>query len=213
MNYETMKRLFDVLVSFLALIILMPIFLITAILVVITSGFPVFFRQDRLGKNEKVFRIYKFRSMTNNLNLDTSQKICEGDPEVTLVGRFIRRTKVDELPQLWNVLRGDLSIVGPRPALPSHLKGYTPRQRRRLEVKGGLTCLAQICGSRHLSWDERIEYDLKYIKRQSMWLDIKIILRTFLIITFGEQKYIKHPKIREHRPTKVFGEPFQARIE
>ncbi|MFZ0548134.1 MAG: sugar transferase [Candidatus Promineifilaceae bacterium] len=186
-----LKRLFDIAISLAFLVFLSPLFLIISLLILLTDGRPVFYSQDRLGKNAVIFRFHKFRSMTNNPKRKVDQQVRGDNPEITAVGRLIRRLKIDELPQLWNILKGDMSIVGPRPALPKYLETYTPRQRRRLDVRGGLTCLAQINGSSHLSWDERIEYDLMYIDNQSLWLDLKIILKTILVVLFGEKRYIK----------------------
>ncbi len=191
--YHKFKRVVDFGLALGAMILLSPVLLITAVLVRVSSGAPVLFSQERLGMHGKLFRLYKFRSMTNNPTRTINQQVHEGHPEVTRIGRVLRRTKLDELPQLWNVVRGDLALVGPRPTLPEQLAGYTPRQRRRLEVRGGLTCLAQIKGSSYLSWDERIEYDLEYVERESVWLDSKIVLLTGLVILLGERRFLKHP--------------------
>lgn len=177
----------------MALLLLSPLFLITAVIIWLTDGRPILYRQQRLGQQGQLITIYKFRSMTHNPNRQVNAQVRMHDPEVTGFGRFIRRTKMDELPQIWNVWVGNMSVVGPRPALPSSLKTYDDRQRHRLDVKGGLTCLAQIYGSSHLSWDERIEYDLEYIARQSFWLDLQIILKTVLVVLLGEERFIKHP--------------------
>lgn len=188
-----LKRLFDIIASLTALILFTPIFLLISLLILLADGRPIFYNQERLGKDAVIFRFHKFRSMTNNPRRRLDEQVREDDPEVTGVGRVIRRLKIDELPQLWNVLKGDMSIVGPRPALPKYLETYSLRQRRRLAVRGGITCLAQINGSSHLSWDERIEYDLIYIDTQSLWMDLKIILKTILVVILGEERYVKHP--------------------
>jgi lipopolysaccharide/colanic/teichoic acid biosynthesis glycosyltransferase len=167
------------------------------LIVLFSDGRPIFFKQDRLGKEGKIIRVYKFRSMVNNSRRKIDREIRDKDPELIKYGYFIRRFKIDELPQLWNVFKGEMSIVGPRPALPKYLDDYSNRQRRRLDVPGGLTCLAQIYGSSFLSWDERIEYDLIYIETQSFWVDIKIILKTFLVIFLGEKRYLKHPIMKQ----------------
>lgn len=192
-----LKRLFDVVVSSTAIIFFSPIFILVSLLILLTDGRPIFYNQDRLGKDARRFKFYKFRSMTNNPGRKVDQQVREDDPEVTAVGRVIRRLKLDELPQLWNVLNGDMSIVGPRPALPRYLETYTPRQRGRLAVRGGITCLAQVNGSSHLSWDERIEYDLEYIKSQSFWLDMKIIMKTVLVVLLGERRYMNRPSMEQ----------------
>lgn len=188
-----LKRLFDIVVSLTSIILFSPVFLLVTVLILLTDGRPIFYNQDRLGKDATIFKFHKFRSMTNNPQRKVDRQVRESDPEVTTVGRFIRRLKIDELPQVWNVLKGDMSIVGPRPALPNFLETYSPRQRGRLDVRGGITCLAQINGSSHLSWDERIEYDLIYIENQSFWLDLRIIFKTVLVVLLGEERYIKHP--------------------
>jgi len=190
------KRLFDVVVSLIAIIIFLPVFVVVVVLILVTDGRPIFYNQERLGKDARIFEFHKFRSMTNNPRRRVDQQVRESDPEVTAVGRVIRRLKIDELPQIWNVLKGDMSIVGPRPALPKYLEMYTPRQQRRLDVRGGITCLAQINGSSHLSWDERIEYDIEYIENQSLRLDLKIILKTVLVVLLGEKRFIKEPEKR-----------------
>lgn len=192
-----LKRLFDIVMSLMGIIIFSPVIVIVSLLILVTDGRPIFYHQERLGKDAVIFKFHKFRSMTNNPQRKEDQQVREGDPEVTAVGRIIRRIKIDELPQLWNVFKGEMSIVGPRPALPRYLESYTPRQRRRLDVRGGITCLAQINGSSHLSWDERIEYDLIYIDTQSFWLDLKIILKTVLVVIFGEKRYISYPNLEQ----------------
>jgi lipopolysaccharide/colanic/teichoic acid biosynthesis glycosyltransferase len=197
------KRLFDIIVSLLALILFSPVFGGISLLILLTDGRPIFYHQDRLGKDAKIFKFHKFRSMTNNPKREVDQQVRESDPEVTAVGRIIRRVKLDELPQVWNVLKGEMSIVGPRPALPKYLDSYTPRQRRRLDIRGGITCLAQINGSSFLSWDERIEYDLLYIDSQSFWKDLIIILKTVFVVMFGEKRYINHPNVEQEGSKEV----------
>jgi lipopolysaccharide/colanic/teichoic acid biosynthesis glycosyltransferase len=197
------KRLFDIIVSLLALVLFSPVFGGISLLILLTDGRPIFYHQDRLGKDAKIFKFHKFRSMTNNPKREVDQQVRESDPEVTAVGRIIRRVKLDELPQVWNVLKGEMSIVGPRPALPKYLDSYTPRQRRRLDIRGGITCLAQINGSSFLSWDERIEYDLLYIDSQSFWKDLIIILKTVFVVMFGEKRYINHPNVEQEGSKEV----------
>lgn len=188
-----LKRLFDITASLTALILFSPILLLVSLLILLTDGRPIFYNQDRLGKDATIFKFYKFRSMTNNPDRKLNQQVRDSDPEVLPIGTLMRRLKFDELPQLWNILKGDMSIVGPRPALPQYLEGYSPRQRRRLEVRGGLTCLAQIKGGSFLTWDERIEYDIIYIETQSFRNDLKIILKTIPVVFLGEKKYISRP--------------------
>ncbi len=195
-----LKRPFDLIVSSLALLLLSPLFVVTAVIIWLTDGRPILYSQQRLGQQGKLITIHKFRSMTHNPHRTVNAQVRLHDPEVTGFGRFIRRTKIDELPQIWNVWVGNMSVVGPRPALPASLETYDARQSRRLEVKGGLTCLAQIYGSSHLPWDERIEYDLEYIARQSFWLDLQIIFKTVIVVVLGEERFIKHPPMNHYFP-------------
>lgn len=197
-----LKRLFDIVISIVTIVIFSPLFLLIALLILLTDGWPIFYHQERLGKDAKIFKFHKFRSMTNNPKRQVDQQVRESDPDVTAVGRIIRRIKLDELPQVWNVLKGEMSIVGPRPALPKYLETYTPRQRRRLDVRGGITCLAQVNGSSYLSWNERIEYDLIYIDTQNFWNDLIIIIKTIFVVILGEKRYIKHPNL-EQKGSKV----------
>lgn len=183
-----LKRTFDLLFSIAVLIVLSPILVLTALLIPATSRGPVFFRQDRAGRNGDVFRLVKFRSMAVN-EADPTQmgKVDNTHPLVTPIGSVIRRLKIDELPQLWNVLRGEMSVVGPRPALPKQVAEYDQRQRRRLDVKPGLTGWAQVNGNIQLTWDERITLDLWYIDNRSMWLDLRILWMTLGVIVRGER--------------------------
>ncbi len=180
-----LKRFFDVLLSFIALIVLLPIWLIIAIAIKLDSRGPVFFSQDRRTKGGRIFKMYKFRSMVVNAeSLGAGLFNYENDPRVTKVGRFLRNTSLDELPQLWNVLRGDISIVGPRPCVSYELGEFetlNKKYKKRFEARGGITGLAQIKGRNENSWDEKVTYDNIYIdlfKKQGLWLDIKIIFGT-----------------------------------
>jgi lipopolysaccharide/colanic/teichoic acid biosynthesis glycosyltransferase len=202
-----LKRLFDIVVSLVFLIVISPFFLLISLLILLSDGRPIFYNQDRLGKDATIFKFHKFRSMTNNPERKLNQQVRDSDPDVLPIGVFIRRLKLDELPQFWNVLKGEMSIVGPRPALPQYLKGYSPRQRRRLEVRGGITCLAQIKGGSFLSWDERIEYDIVYIDNQSFWNDLKIIFRTVPVVLLGEKRYISHPDMEQDGSKEILEEP------
>jgi exopolysaccharide biosynthesis polyprenyl glycosylphosphotransferase len=184
-----MKRPLDVVLATIGLVLLSPVFLAFAILVRLDSPGPVFFRQVRVGKDGRKFPFYKFRSMvrdaeemkTNLMHLNELEgpvfKISE-DPRVTRVGRFLRRTSIDELPQLWNVLRGDMSLVGPRPPLPGEVDKYESWQREKLSVLPGITCLWQISGRNHIGFTEWMRLDIEYIRRQSLGLDTKILVRT-----------------------------------
>lgn len=194
--YMFFKRLFDVICSISAIILLSPILIITSILIKADSKGPVLFKQKRCGKDGKEFTMYKFRSMVVNAEdmlkdlLDKNEqtgpvfKIKE-DPRVTRIGKFIRRTSIDELPQLFNILKGDMSIVGPRPPLPREVKQYDSYQRLRLSVKPGLTCYWQVMGRDSIGFDKWVELDIKYIMERSIWVDLSLIFKTFRVL-FGD---------------------------
>lgn len=193
------KRVFDVAASLSALILLSPLLLIVSLIIFIDDphGSPVFV-QKRVGKNGNIFNFYKFRSMVVNAEaqLDTlmSRNEKDGpvfkikdDPRITRVGRFIRKTSIDELPQLLNILKGDMSVVGPRPALPKEVEQYTPYQQQRLLVTPGLTCIWQSSDNRDsISFDEWMDLDVQYIREQSFSLDIKLILKTVKAVFTGQ---------------------------
>ena len=182
------KRLFDFIVASIILILLLPLLMISAILVRVTSPGPVFFVQDRVGRYSRIFRVYKFRSMRENTAdpIEMGQVDLDNDL-ITLVGRYLRRFKIDELPQLWNIVRGEMSLVGPRPTLPELAADYTPEQNRRLLVRPGLTGWAQVLGNTELTWDERIKLDLWYLDRLSFRFDLKILFLTFKVIIYGQR--------------------------
>ena len=196
--YEVCKRIFDIIMSVLALTVLSPLFLIVAIAVKIEDGGTVFFVATRITKDGRTFRMYKFRSMCMKADemLDTLMSLngidgpafkIREDPRVTKVGRFIRKTSIDELPQLWNILKGDMSIIGPRPPLPREVAQYTPYQMHRLDVKTGLSCYHEVSGrSGNTDFDEWVEADLKYIRERSMLTDLKIIFLTVKVVLTGE---------------------------
>lgn len=193
MDYLFLKRTVDILVSGLLLILLAPLLMLVTVLIKIEDWGPVFFLQERAGFQGRIFSIYKFRTMYVNPDRNHDREIRDGDSEVTRVGRWLRRFKIDELPQLYNVLRGDVSLVGPRPALPRDTENYTPFQSRRLEIKGGLTGLAQVNGNTFLTWPERIIYDVEYVDTVSLKLDLVIILKTLLVVLLGEERFLKRP--------------------
>jgi undecaprenyl phosphate N,N'-diacetylbacillosamine 1-phosphate transferase len=182
------KRLADIVLAGLALAALLPLLLVFGLLVVIDSPGPALFKQDRLGHNGRVFKLYKFRTMTNAPRV-VNAEVRADNPELTRIGRWLRRFKVDELPQLWNVLRGDMSIVGPRPAMPEQEQILNADGRRRLEVRPGLTGLAQVSGNIHLSWEQRWRLDRQYVENLSFMLDVRIILRTVAVIAMGEERF------------------------
>lgn len=170
-----LKRVLDLFVSLLALIILAIPMSIIAILIGLESGRPVFFKQERVGMDGVKFTLYKFRSMKN---LNEESEVFHNEDRITSIGRFIRKWRIDELPQLYNVLKGEMSIVGPRPTLPYQIERYNSRQRKRLTVKPGVTGWSQVHGDKAISWPERIEYDIWYVENWSLWLDLKIIFLT-----------------------------------
>ena len=170
------KRFFDIVLSACALVVLSPVLLIVAILVRTKLGSPVIFCQERPGKDGKIFKLYKFRSMTDERNEDG--ELLPDEVRLTRFGQFLRSTSLDELPELWNILKGDMSIVGPRPLLVQYLPLYNEEQRHRHDVRPGLTGLAQVNGRNAISWEERFAYDVAYTREITLWLDLKIIMQT-----------------------------------
>jgi lipopolysaccharide/colanic/teichoic acid biosynthesis glycosyltransferase len=174
-----MNRALDVTAAGLGLALASPALAIAAVAIKLGDGGPILYRQRRVGLHGKEFELLKLRTM----EVGAEQKgagyaVEEGDPRITRVGRLLRRLSIDEIPQLWNVVHGDMSLVGPRPTLAYQVERYTPRQRRRLEVKPGITGWAQIHGRARLPWEERIELDVWYVEHRSPWLDLKILART-----------------------------------
>ena len=170
------KRFLDVLFSLISIIVLSPLMLITFILVFIFLGRPVIFKQERPGKNEKVFRLYKFRTMTNAK--DKGGKLLPDEKRLTKFGKFLRSTSIDELLELFNILKGDMSFVGPRPLLVEYLPYYTKKEHKRHEVRPGLTGLAQVSGRNLLTWNKRLATDVEYVEHITFSGDVKIIFRT-----------------------------------
>jgi lipopolysaccharide/colanic/teichoic acid biosynthesis glycosyltransferase len=191
------KRAFDLGLAVLGLVVLSPLLALTALLVKLTSRGPVFYVHERIGKNAVPFQFIKFRTMVVGAQEQGSGILTlENDPRVTTVGRVLRRFSLDELPQLWNVLRGEMSVVGPRPGLRFQVEQYTPFQRRRLTVLPGITGWAQVNGRNAITWDERIERDVEYIERLSFGVDLRILLRTLTVVfrresLFAEKDYFK----------------------
>lgn len=189
------KRAFGILFSLLGLIITSPIMLIVAILIKIESPGPVIFKQQRIGKNGKVFEIYKFRSMCNNAEKTGSGVYSDkNDSRVTKVGKFIRATSLDEIPQFVNVLKGDMAFIGPRPPLTYHpwtFDKYTEHQKKMFDVRPGLTGWAQVNGRKQVEWNKRIELNVWYVEHLSLWLDLKIIFSTiFKLIKDDENENV-----------------------
>ena len=184
-----MQRAVDVALAGGALVLASPILGVAAAVVKLGDGGPVLFRQTRVGKGGKDFELLKLRSMSVGAeHLGAGFAIDRGDSRITRVGRFLRRTSIDELPQLWNVLRGEMSVIGPRPTLRYQVDRYSARQRRRLDVRPGLTGWAQVNGRATLSWDDRIELDVWYVEHRSPLVDLKILLRTPLALFGGTYK-------------------------
>ncbi|MFV8814287.1 sugar transferase [Aerococcus urinaeequi] len=171
-----LKRFLDIVISGVALILLSPVFLIIAILVRTKLGSPIFFSQSRPGKNEKIFKMYKFRSMTDDK--DENGNLLPDDKRLPAFGKKLRSTSLDELPELWNIFKGDMSIVGPRPLLVSYIPLYNDSQKRRHEVRPGLTGLAQVNGRNAITWQNRFKLDVEYVDNISFINDIKIIFST-----------------------------------
>jgi lipopolysaccharide/colanic/teichoic acid biosynthesis glycosyltransferase len=179
-----MKRIFDMVVIFSGFILLLPLVVLIAVLVRLKLGFPIFFNQERPGLNGKIFNMYKFRTMTNERDKDGY--LLSDKFRLTQFGKLLRSTSLDELPGIWSVLKGDMSLVGPRPLLVEYLPLYSKKQSRRHEVRPGITGWAQVNGRNAISWDEKFDLDVWYVDNQSIWLDIKILLMTVKKIILRE---------------------------
>ncbi len=177
-----LKRSLDLLAVILTTPFWIPILAVVALLVRFKLGSPVFFRQKRPGLNGAIFEMVKFRSMLDAR--DASGRLLPDAERLTPFGKFLRSASLDELPELWNVLRGDMSLVGPRPLLVQYLERYSPRQSRRHDVRPGITGLAQVMGRNAISWEEKFEWDVRYVETQSLWLDLKILFLTVKTVFF-----------------------------
>ena len=195
--YEVIKRIIDIVASFTGLIVLSPLMLVVSILIKLESKGEVIFKQKRVGLNGKEFYMYKFRSMVLKAEELTaeleSQNEMSGpmfkmkdDPRITRIGKFIRKTSIDELPQFINVIKGDMSLVGPRPSLPKEVEKFEPWMKERLEVKPGLTCIWQVSGRNNIDFEDWMKLDIKYVRERSFTLDMKLILKTVLVL-FGDK--------------------------
>lgn len=189
------KRFFDILISGLALILLSPVFLIVSIICRIKMGKGIIFSQYRPGKNNKVFKFYKYRSMLNTK--DENGNLLPDRERMTKFGNLLRKTSLDELPQLWNIFKGDMSIVGPRPKLVKDMVFYNEEQNIRSLVRPGLTGLAQVNGRNNITWEEIFEYDKYYVEHCSLWLDIKIIFKT-IIKVFKKTDIVEQDKTKQN---------------
>ena len=185
------KRVFDFVVGLLLVVACSPILLAAILAIKLTSPGPIFFYHIRTGRRGIEFRPFKFRTMAHDRKSDAVELVPLDHPEITAVGRFLRRSKIDELPQLFNVVTGQMSLVGPRPDLPEHVVEYTPFKLQRLAVRPGLTGLAQVNGAAAIPWDERIRYDVHYIAHCSLWMDLRILLKTVGVIFHGEAYYAR----------------------
>lgn len=174
------KRLFDLTIAIAALVGLLPVLVAVAFAVRVKLGRPVLFRQARTGRGTELFQIYKFRSMTSDVGADGA--LLPDSVRLTRFGKLFRASSLDELPELWNVLRGEMSLVGPRPLLPEYLPRYSERQLRRHEVRPGITGWAQVNGRNAVNWNERFEMDVWYVENQTLWLDIKILWMTVCVV-------------------------------
>lgn len=194
--YTFIKKIIDIIGAICGLVILSPILFIVMIAIKIESKGPVVFSQDRVGYKGEIFKMYKFRSMVANAeelkeNLEKENEMdgpmfkIKEDPRITKVGRFIRKTSIDEIPQLINILKGDMSLVGPRPSLEKEVKEFEPWMVERLEVKPGLTCIWQVSGRNDICFEKWMKLDIKYVRERSLVLDIKLILKTILVL-FGD---------------------------
>ena len=179
-----MKRMLDIILSIILLVFMMPIILLLSIIIWLVLGNPIFFRQERPGLNGAIFEIIKFRSMSNKL--DSSGNLSIDSERLNWFGKLLRSSSLDELPGLWNVLKGDMSFVGPRPLLKEYLPLYNKDENRRHEVKPGITGWAQINGRNEISWEEKFKKDIWYVDNQSIWLDIKILFLSIKKILFRE---------------------------
>jgi len=179
------KRLFDIVCALAAIIVFSWLYIIVAILVRIKLGSPILFTQERPGKDEKIFKLYKFRTMTDKR--DENGNLMPDDVRLTKFGRLLRKTSLDELPEAFNILKGDMSVVGPRPLLTEYLPYYTEEERLRHSMRPGLTGLAQVSGRNALTWEEKFAYDIEYVKKPTLWGDIKIIYKTVIKAFFKEE--------------------------
>lgn len=178
------KRFFDIILSLFAIIILSPIYIIVSILVLIFMGWPILFKQPRIGKDEKIFNIYKFRTMTNKK--DKNGNLLPDEQRLNKFGKFLRKTSLDELPEIFCILKGSMSFIGPRPLLVKYLPYYTEEERHRHDVRSGLTGLAQVSGRNLVDWDERFQLDLKYVNNITFIGDMKIVFNTIKTVLISE---------------------------
>ncbi|WP_053360975.1 sugar transferase [Bacillus sp. FJAT-27251] len=197
------KRLLDIVVSLIVLIPFLPIWIFIAILIKVTSEGPIFFLQDRPGKNKKIFKVYKFRTMRpGSEKMVKGQEVMKDDDRITAIGKFLRRSKLDEIPQILNVLKGEMSLVGPRPERVASLADYDEEIFKRLNMSPGMTGLAQVSGNIYLSLEDRYKLDVYYVENFKILLDLRILIRTVGVVLFGEDKYVDKSLVDFHHSTK-----------
>ena len=189
--YLPLKRLADIAAAVIMLLILAPFFAVVAIIMKLTDPGPVFFSQKRSGLRGKEFTIYKFRTMRIDRKHDPFEYVSAEHSDITRLGRMLRRVKFDETPQVWNILKGDMSLIGPRPTLPEQVVKYNDFERRRLEVRPGISGLAQIHGGITLSWPEKIKWDIHYVDHLGPMMDLRICLKTVVVILGGDKKFTR----------------------
>lgn len=187
-----LKRLADIVGSGIGIVIAFPILLLSILVLKATMPGPIFFVQERIGKGKRTFKILKLRTMTVDRQLGGKLDFAKDSERITTAGKILRRTKIDELPQLINVFVGDMSLVGPRPTIMEQVEKYSDFQLQRLFMRPGMTGLAQINGNTSLPWEQRIAYDVDYIREFSVILDIEILVKTVAIVIFGEEKYTRN---------------------
>lgn len=190
------KRCFDILVSLLVLVPFLPFWAVIALLIKLTSPGAVFFLQDRPGKDAVIFKVYKFRTMRpGSEKMVKGVEVMKDDDRVTPIGRFLRRSKLDEIPQCLNVLKGQMSLIGPRPERVASLADYDAEISKRLSMLPGMTGLAQVSGNIYLDLQQRYKLDVYYVEHYSLWLDIRILARTIGVVLFGEERYLGQPLV------------------
>jgi len=198
MYRKYLKRIIDIVLSLVAIIVLSPVYIAISLLILIEHGPPILFKQERPGLYGKIFTLYKFRTMTDDR--DENGRLLPNHLRITKLGNILRSTSLDELPELFNVLRGDMSLIGPRPLLIEYLPLYNEHQKRRHEVRPGLSGLAQVNGRNTLSWEEKFDYDVEYVEKISFFLDLQIMIRTIFCVLKREgvnkSKYVTMDKFR-----------------
>ena len=203
------KRFLDLLLSSVAIVLLSPVFLVTAILVRIKLGSPVLFHQERPGLHEKIFTLCKFRTMTDAR--DASGELLPDSERLTKFGKLLRSTSLDELPELFNIWKGDMSIIGPRPLLVSYLPWYTEEERLRHTVRPGLTGLAQVSGRNFLDWDSRLSKDVEYVKNLSFAMDIKVLVKTVTVV-FARDEVAEDTSVSEGNLAEIRKKRQEAQV-